>query len=55
MGRLSLPMKGQAPPQGGHRVRRLPHQRLAALHSPRLLSRRAGRTAAGCRWFPGAL
>src|SRR5262245_41193707 len=31
MGRPFLPMKGQAQPQGGHRVRRFPHQRFAAL------------------------
>ena len=55
MGRQSLPLKGLAQPQGGHRVRRFPRQRFAALHSPRLLSRRTGRTAAGCRAFPGAL
>jgi cell division protein FtsB len=48
-GRRSLPLKGQAPPQGGPRVRRLPHQRLVALHSPRSVSRRA-RTDDG--WAP---
>ena len=47
-GRQSLPMKGLAQPQGGHGCG-VPHQRFAALHPPRLLSRRTGRTAAGCR------
>jgi hypothetical protein len=30
-------MKGSAQPQGGHRVRRFPRPRVAALHSPRAL------------------
>jgi hypothetical protein len=48
MDRQSLPMKGLAQPQGGHRVRRFPHQRFTALHLLEL-SRRTGLTAAGSR------
>jgi hypothetical protein len=43
-GRQSLPLKGQAPPQGGHGCG-VPHQRFAALHPPRAFE--AARTDGG--------